>query len=82
MKHELDSLGRFVIPVKYRRKLEIKSGDELDIRIHKNTLIIKKAYPTCAFCENEEHLICYEGKMLCCDCIQKISNIALQKIIF
>ncbi len=31
MKNEVDSLGRFVIPVKYRRLMDIKHGDELGV---------------------------------------------------
>ncbi len=77
MKNELDSLGRFVIPVKYRRKMNIQAGDELDIRLQKDTLMIKKAYPSCIFCESENDLISLEEKMICCDCIQRINKITL-----
>lgn len=77
MKNELDSLGRFVIPVKYRRKMNIQAGDELDIRLQKDTLMIKKAYPSCIFCETENDLISLEEKMICCDCLKRINKITL-----
>ncbi len=77
MKNELDSLGRFVIPVKYRRKMNIQAGDELDVSLQMNTLMIKKAYPTCIFCETEDDLISLEEKMICRDCIKKINKISL-----
>lgn len=75
MRNEVDKLGRFVIPIKYRRKLNIESGDELDVRLQKDTLIIKKAYPACIFCETKEDLLLFEEKMVCSACLKKLCNV-------
>ncbi len=75
MKNEIDSLGRFVIPISYRRKMNLSNGDELDMRLEKDSLIIKKAYPSCIFCKNNQDLIDYEDKILCSNCIEKISQL-------
>lgn len=74
MKNEVDSLGRFVIPIKYRRKMNIKAGDELDVIFQQETLILKKANPTCVFCNSTDDLTSFEEKMVCCHCIEKIKK--------
>ncbi|MBE7042518.1 MAG: AbrB/MazE/SpoVT family DNA-binding domain-containing protein [Ruminococcaceae bacterium] len=75
MKNEVDALGRFVIPIKYRRKMNIHPGDELDVKLSKETLYIKKSYPVCIFCEETEELVLYEEKMLCKKCIGNIRKL-------
>ena len=74
MKNEVDSLGRFVIPVKYRRKMNINAGDEIDVLFQKGTLVLKKAYPTCIFCDSEEELTSFEERKVCKNCIEKIKK--------
>ena len=74
MKNEVDSLGRFVIPVKYRRKMNINAGDEIDVLFQKGTLVLKKAYPTCIFCDSEEELNPFEERMICKNCMEKIKK--------
>lgn len=75
MKNEVDSLGRFVIPVKYRRKMDINAGDEIDVLFQKGTLVLKKAYPTCIFCDSEEDLTVFEERVVCKNCIAKIQKL-------
>ncbi len=70
MKNEVDSLGRFVIPVKYRRKMNINAGDEIDVLFQKGTLVLKKAYPTCIFCDSEEGLTAFEERNICKNCME------------
>ena len=74
MKNEVDSLGRFVIPVKYRRKMNINAGDEIDVLFQKGTLVLKKAYPTCIFCDSEEELNPFEERMICKNCMERLKK--------
>lgn len=39
----IDNLGRIVIPMDLRRKLNIETGDDLDIQLNGNTIVVKKA---------------------------------------
>lgn len=40
---KLDQLGRFVVPKDLRRKLNIETGDDLDIQLDGNAIVVKKA---------------------------------------
>ncbi len=74
MKNEVDSLGRFVIPIKYRRKMNINAGDELDVLFQNETLVLKKVYPTCIFCDSPKGLTVFEERNVCKNCMEKIKK--------
>ena len=39
----IDNLGRIVIPMDLRKKLNIEIGDDLDIQLDGNAIVVKKA---------------------------------------
>ena len=39
---KIDELGRIVIPIEVRKKLEIKEGESLDISVIENKIILEK----------------------------------------
>ena len=41
MKRKIDNLGRLVIPIEMRDELKIKNGDEVNIELKGNSIIIK-----------------------------------------
>ena len=43
MKRKIDNLGRLVIPIEMRDELKIKNGDEVNIELQGNSIIIKNA---------------------------------------
>lgn len=68
---KLDELGRLVLPIEVRRKLEIAEKDELEICVDGDTVVLRKADPRCAFCGNPDGLNCFKGKLVCGDCIRE-----------
>ena len=46
---QIDELGRIVIPKDIRKNLGILSGDELDISLSGEDILIKKTLNRCAF---------------------------------
>ncbi|MBE7042014.1 MAG: AbrB family transcriptional regulator [Ruminococcaceae bacterium] len=74
MRNEVDSLGRFVIPVKFRRMLNINHGDELDVTCQKGALVIKKAGQGCVFCDGTEDLFFFEERAVCRECLKKLTE--------
>ncbi len=40
---KLDQLGRIVVPKELRKKLNIETGDDLDIQLDGNAIVVKKA---------------------------------------
>ncbi|MBQ5566130.1 MAG: AbrB/MazE/SpoVT family DNA-binding domain-containing protein [Clostridia bacterium] len=70
---KIDNLGRIVIPVRLRRKFDLKSGDTLEVFTEENNIILQRYIPSCVFCGNEDNLSPFDEKYICSQCIQKIS---------
>ena len=43
IKRRMDNLSRIVLPVEYRRELGIECGDEVEMTLENNSIIIRKA---------------------------------------
>lgn len=43
MKRKIDNLGRLVIPIEMRDELKIKNGDEVNIELQGNSIVIQNA---------------------------------------
>ncbi|MBR5295344.1 MAG: AbrB/MazE/SpoVT family DNA-binding domain-containing protein [Clostridia bacterium] len=71
---KIDNLGRIVIPMDFRKALEISDWDELRIALEGNTIAIRKAADSCTFCQNEENLLPFEDKFICSDCLAKLKT--------
>lgn len=70
-----DPLGRIVIPIELRRSLYIDVKDPLEIFTEGETIILKKYTPCCIFCGEVKNTQPYESKLICVNCIEKISKI-------
>lgn len=68
----VDNLGRIVIPVELRRALELEDGQEVELTLHAETLVLQKFEPGCLFCGALEELVVYEGKNICASCRQRL----------
>ncbi len=70
---KLDELGRVVLPVEFRRTLNIKNNDSLEIFAHNNSIYITKLNPTCVFCGKTTKLTEVGGKYVCRNCLKTLS---------
>lgn len=70
---KIDSLGRIVIPVDYRKKAGIYDTGEARITEENGRIIIERVHPTCKICGAEGKLNNELG--ICPDCIEKIKNL-------
>lgn len=43
IKRKIDELGRIVIPMEARQKLELNANDEIEIKIEEDKIIMEKA---------------------------------------
>ena len=68
----IDELGRIVIPMELRNKLEIKEKDELEIYVEGSGIVLKKYQPDCIFCGRTKHLVDYDDKKVCEKCVKNI----------
>jgi len=75
----LDELGRIVLPIDLRRKLDICERDSLEIFTDGDTIVLKKYQPSCVFCLNAAELTSYNGKNVCSECIKAFAEIHEKK---
>ena len=68
---KLDDLGRVVLPIEFRRTLDIAERDELEISLENGQIILRKYEPACIFCASARKLISHNGRNVCRDCIRK-----------
>ncbi|MBQ9658141.1 MAG: AbrB/MazE/SpoVT family DNA-binding domain-containing protein [Clostridia bacterium] len=72
---KIDELGRIVIPIELRNKLDISIKEPLEIFVDKSSIILKKVEPNCTFCGNSKDLISFNNKIICSNCANKISKL-------
>ena len=77
---EIDNLGRVVIPIEWRKELNINPKDTVEIIKNGDEIIIKKYVQGCYCCkEYKEDLVEYKGFKICKSCLEKVNE--LSKII-
>ncbi|MEN8112754.1 MAG: AbrB/MazE/SpoVT family DNA-binding domain-containing protein [Actinomycetota bacterium] len=70
MVRKIDDLGRIVIPAETRRLLSISEGDELEIGVEDEAIVIRKLEASCVFCGATEDVTPFKGRGVCRDCRQ------------
>ncbi len=70
----IDELGRIVLPIELRNKMDIKNKDSIEIFVEEDKIILKKYVPACLFCGNADDVILYKGKLVCKHCLQDMSR--------
>lgn len=75
----LDELGRIVLPIDLRRKLDICERDSLEIFTDGDTIVLKKYQPSCIFCLNAGELTNFNGKNICSECIESFAKLHDEK---
>lgn len=71
----VDELGRVVIPIELRNKLNIVEKDPIEIYVDGSSIVLKKYEPNCVFCGNTKFLSTYKDKLICKKCANKVSNL-------
>lgn len=72
---KVDELGRIVIPIELRNKLDIAIKDPVEIFVEGSSIILKKYEPNCIFCGNSKNLTSYKDKLVCSKCLEKLSDL-------
>lgn len=72
---KVDELGRIVIPMELRNKLNIEERDPLEIFVDGSSIILKKYSSSCTFCGSEKDLVTFNDKLICSKCREKLSNL-------
>ena len=70
----IDQLGRIVLPIDVRRERGIASGDDMEIYVDGEDIILLKHRPACTFCGEHEGLTEFRGKIVCRECLTAIGG--------
>lgn len=71
----IDSLGRIVIPMEFRRTLGIHVHDQLGIRLEGDQVVIGRHSDACAICGAEGDVVTVKDRVVCADCIGTVKRL-------
>lgn len=74
---KIDDLGRIVLPLEIRTKLNLKRGDSLSICLDDSKVVLMPNHNYCALCKTTENLNKINSYFICSGCKEKIINMGL-----
>ena len=72
---KIDELGRVVLPSELRKVFGIHEGDELEISVDGDQVILQKRQDLCLFCGAESPAIEYKGRRVCDGCAGELGRL-------
>ena len=72
---KIDELGRIVLPSELRRVFGIREGDQLEISVDGETIILQKRQDLCLFCGADDPQIEYRDRMVCENCAGELAKL-------
>lgn len=72
----VDDLGRFVLPMELRKKLNINIGDPLEVFVQNDIIMLRKYSPSDIFNGESEDLVEYCGKKVSKKSIVELAKLA------
>jgi transcriptional pleiotropic regulator of transition state genes len=73
---KIDELGRIVLPSEIRRVFGIHEGDELDISVEGEKVILEKRQDLCLFCGAESPAVLFKERRVCESCVREMGEAA------
>lgn len=71
---KIDELGRIVLPSELRKVFGIREGDQLDISVQGEQIILQKRQDACLFCGSEEPTIDFRDRKVCETCAGELGT--------
>ena len=74
---KVDSLGRIVLPVEFRKEFDIDKNSNIDICVEGNQITLKKSEPSCKICRTAKNLKQVPDKniFICANCQKNICKL-------
>lgn len=82
MMRKVDELGRIVLPMEYRKELNISEKDELEITLDFDKITVRKPIMSCHFCQSTVALVRIGRDCVCRECIQRLQNATDGEVLF
>lgn len=70
----IDGLGRVVVPSEFRRVLRLQEGDELEISVEGERLILQKRHRVCLFCSADNPEVEFKNRSVCKVCASELAQ--------
>ena len=77
---KIDELGRIVLPSELRRVFGIHEGDQLEISVDGDRVILQKRRDVCVFCSAESPAFEHEDRRVCERCVGRLSELARREV--
>ena len=77
---KIDELGRIVLPSELRRVFGIHEGDELEISVEGEHIILNKRLDVCLFCSSDEGLVGFKDRRVCAKCAAELGASAPREV--
>jgi transcriptional pleiotropic regulator of transition state genes len=71
---KIDELGRIVLPSEIRKVFAIHEGDQLEISVDGEKIVLEKRRDVCTFCSAENPQIEFKGRKVCERCAKELSQ--------
>lgn len=75
---KLDDLGRVVIPMEFRKTLNVTSSTNLEVHCLENGFFVEVRKERCSCCGESSGLIENDGLWLCNQCVQNFREKMMQ----
>ena len=72
---KIDELGRIVIPIELRSKLNIGEKEPIEIFTKGTSIVLQKYEKNCVFCGGAKDLIEINDKVICKNCLAQLNNL-------
>lgn len=73
---KIDELGRIVLPSELRRVFGIREGDQLEISVEGERIILNKRKDVCLFCGTEGPIVEFMDRRMCNDCANQVGQLS------
>ena len=70
---KMDELGRIVLPIELRNRLDIGPKDPIEIFTDGDTIVLKKYQPCCILCGDVSDNVLIKEKRVCKKCIEELN---------
>jgi transcriptional pleiotropic regulator of transition state genes len=67
----IDELGRVVVPSELRRVFSLREGDELEISVEGDRIILQKRQDVCLFCSAGDPEVEFKDRRICQACVSE-----------
>jgi transcriptional pleiotropic regulator of transition state genes len=69
---KVDDLGRIVLPAELRKSFDIREGDQIEIAVEEDRIILSKRRSACTFCGERDGLRTFREHPLCASCLAEL----------